>query len=295
MKKGGNSSNTLIITDSALVHPESHDLLQETISAIKEFVNELNTEKLIHSCLQILHLKSFRRVLLIFTESKIAKLVFEYFQRLGIQIGFARNDNRLTTCDLNSDCTVDSNVSESSLNPQHIHISDPINERYIPGDTGVAGRENNLTFLRVPHPPIQMQSPPASPYEGWIPQPEEPPSDTTLSFHPKTLGHVLHTYDGEEVPQGLGQMRKVFSSFIDDEMPMSRINESLEDLNLGESLEDTNERGGNGDDRDLLKGSLLQKNKFVENNEFKIPILVINQKEAENLRQVATNFDLDKA
>jgi hypothetical protein len=283
-----NHSNTLILTDPRLLHPANASPLQETLNALKEFISQLNIEEKIHSCLQIINFKSFRRIIMIFSNTKIADLVYQYLREFKIKVGFARNDNKLTNCDLDSTCPLLSkkqSIEEVKLNPNNFTIESPIIERY----PGLPVFQHKL---EPPNPPIQMQSPPPSPYEGWISRPEEPPSDTTLGFHPKALSHILYT-----THPSTNDMKRVFSSFIDNEIPDPKTNSQLDDLALSEGIDDEN-------DHKELHGSLFQnpvlpKHEYVSKNlekpnhlsKLKIPILIIDNQEAENLKKHANVLD----
>lgn len=283
-------SNTLILTDTTLLHPKNASPLAETLNTLKSFVNEQSVKNGVHICLQILHFRSFRRILMIFSFPKIAELVHEYFDRLGIKVGFARRDNIMGGCDINDNCELNkpsvADRSETILEPNSPSANESIDERY-PGDSTFSDTSPNK--LEVPNPPIQMQSPPPSPYEGWIERPEDPPSDTTIGFHPKTLGHLLYTYDNEGSLNG-SQMKKVFSSVIESKLPDEDHDEELEDFDIGEGL---------SDDEKKLEGSLfhstiLRKGDDVigqDMTQLKVPIVVVDQYEADHLRQHAAEMD----
>lgn len=285
-------SNTLIITDFRLLHPENSTLLEKTINTLKRIVSELNIQEKIHSCLQILHFKSFRRILLIFSSGEMANLVHEYLTKFEIKVGFARKDNSLTHCTLDSECLKLANQSHSSaltdnkLNPDNVESDSPIVEKY-PGIPTFNDK------LQPPNPPIQMQSPPPSPYEGWISRPEEPPCDTTLGFHPKNLSHLLYT----KTDNG-NETRRVFSSFIDNEMSDSGINSELKDFNLGTGMhdEETNDLHGSLFQNPVLPQALSNKNneniyKIPKSSKLKVPILIVDAQEAEDLRAHANKMD----
>lgn len=284
-----NKSNTLILTDQEILHPDNASVLQETIEALKEFIKSLNRLYGLDSCLQVLHLKSLGRLLLIFTESKFAEMIFQYLDDLKLKIGFARNDNVMNQCDLHLDCETPCVSANRNLK---LKLSDnqnePINER-LP-------TQNMISRLEPPNPPIQMQSPPPSPYEGWVNQPEEAPSDTTISYHPKMLSHILYTVDPIT-----NEHRRVFSSFIDSEQPEEKYTDPdlLQELDIGEALDE----GGVDDEeycsilRNPLMGSLFQQPmslrheiKDIPKVELVVPILVIDNEEAFNLREHANTY-----
>lgn len=332
--KKPNHSNTLILTDKTLLHPENASPLAETLETLKEFVKIKNIENGFHSCLQILHFKSFRRIIMIFSVTKIADLVYDYFKKIGIKIGYARHDNKISHCDLDKNCDSNNNnknndknsIDSTNKSSDYLDLvnilnnncnntpeSSPIDERY-PGVSvfqNINSSNNSIMKkLEPPSPPIQMQSPPPSPYEGWIERPEEPPSNTTIGFHPKTIGHLLYTYDNNnniiesnnnDNNSNL-KMKKVFSSVLEDAIPNQDSYEKLEDLDIGEGLDDdyqNNENGINSDNNKILHGSLFQNHDFdknigkKQNNrlKLKIPIVVVDTQEAENIKSYANQID----
>ncbi|GAV27903.1 hypothetical protein PMKS-001371 [Pichia membranifaciens] len=246
---------------------------------------------------------------MIFSVPKIADLVYQYLTKLGIKIGFARHNNGISSCDLDPECDVceagKTDTQLAILQPKDTPESFPVEDRY-PG-VGVYGNINSkgttLRKLEPPNPPIQMQSPPPSPYEGWIERPEEPPSSTTVGFHPKALSHLLYTYDHNELnhldkrerdSDDEMKMRRVFSSTIENAFNDPKKESELDDLNIGEGLHDDD------DDKDshALKGSLFQKPALkrgvsdrVNFSKMKIPIVVVDTQEAENLRSHAAEMD----
>ncbi|KAG0686829.1 hypothetical protein C6P40_003296 [Pichia californica] len=257
---------------------------------------------------------------MIFSITKIADLVFNYLNKLGIKIGFARHDNKLIHCDLDENCKTNKIVNKNIKNSNSelillppfdnnsnkiLQDSIPIDEKY-PGNQIFINESNDSNFnkLEIPNPPIQMQSPPPSPYEGWIERPEEPPSITTIGFHPKTLSHLLYTYDDNNNNNNSNsidstiknnsnnsiKMKKVFSSVLDSNYPTKSNLSELEDLNIGDGLHD------NDDENNILKGSLFQ-NKVLENKErkitsnLKIPIVIVDSNEAESLKLHAAEMD----
>ncbi|GMM47047.1 hypothetical protein DAPK24_036220 [Pichia kluyveri] len=288
-------SNTLIITDSTLLHPQNEDPLKETLQTLKRFISSLDIKHKLHTCVQILHLRSLRRILLIFSNNRITDLVHEYLHKLEIKVGFARNDNTLTYCDmddadnhLHMDKITDVKKTNNILNAINEPDNSPVNERY-PGEEQDSNKNSRL---KVPSPVIQMQSPPPSPYEGWIYRPEEAPSDITIGFHPKKLGHILYTKADED------EMRKVFSSTLDSDIYGD--NEKLDNLYIGDGL------GDESTDEEIY-GSLFQKpiqkiskketntGKTISEVDTKrrlmVPIVVVDHLEAENLREQAKQFD----
>ena len=299
-------SNSLILTDPVLLHPGNQSPLAETLEALKDLVNTLNVHHGVPSCLQVLHFKSFRRVIMIFSNTKIARIIYEYLSKLGLVVSFARRDNKLTECSIDTkDHQHDSMVTHLSkatgfekLDPNNTPQTSPIDDK-MPGAESRFGDEiyplvDQSERLQVPENPVQMQSPPASPYEGWINRPEEAPCDTTIGFHPKTLGHLLYTYadgeDGDTNGDGSKNMKRVFSSFIDSEKPKSDEDQNLEELCLGEGLMDEEAMP------DSLKGSLFQN--FEPSNTARqpshvlnIPIVVIDTSEAATLKTQAKEMD----
>lgn len=287
-------SNTLIITDQTLLHPQNEGPLQETLQALKHFVNNLDIKHKLQTCIQILHLPSLHRILILFSNSKITDLVYEYLSKMKIRVGFARNDNKLSECNNESDDhshSISHTIRNEKLDPNGAVDTSPINERYPSEDLF----ENSTHTLRVPSPVIQMQSPPASPYEGWIHRPEDGPSDVTIGFHPKKLGHILYTKDDSE------NMKKVFSSTLEFEADSN--DEHLEKLNLGEGLgDDENEDA----ERDVLYGSLFQHQKIrnesktndsvetINKHHLQVPIVIVDKAEAENLKKQALQLDTDE-
>lgn len=281
-------TNTLIITDRELLHPENRSILQTTIKALEDFIRSLNKLQGLKSCLQIIHLKSLGRILLIFSESHYSEIIYRYLHDLKIKVDFARNDSVISKCDLDSECkgpsshvqTIDVklNVNDDS--------KEPINERY-PGTFP-------FSKLEPPNPPIQMQSPPPSPYEGWVNQPEEAPSETTIGYHPKKLSHILYTVDPDT-----NERKRVFSSFIDSEQPEEKYTneDELQDLDIGEALHEEESVG----DNNVLLGSLFQSPKLPLKKtekitgkvkfDMKVPIVVIDSDEAINLQKQAKNFE----
>lgn len=306
-----NHSNTLILTDATLLHPKNASPLAETLDALKEFVKTQSILHGVHSCLQTLHFKSFRRIIMIFSVPKIADLVYEYLTKLGIKIGFARHDNGISSCDLDPECEVceasKADAQLAILQPKDAPESYPVEDR-CPG-AGVYGIKYNKagTFrkLEPPNPPIQMQSPPPSPYEGWIERPEEPPSSTTVGFHPKALGHLLYTYDDETANDQRERdsddemkMRRVFSSTIETAFSDPKKESAMDDLNIGEGLHDDDDDDDDDEASHVLNGSLFQKPTLIREvsdkaklSKMKIPIVVVDTQEAENLRSHAAEID----
>lgn len=307
LTKEANHSNTLILTDATLLHPKNASPLAETLTALKEFVKAQSILHGVHSCLQTLHFKSFRRIIMIFSVPKIADLVYEYLVKLGIKIGFARHDNVISRCDLDPSCEVCESHKPGTqlavLEPKESTESQSVEDRY-PGDAVFANTKTISGKLEPPKPPIQMQSPPPSPYEGWIERPEDPPSSTTVGFHPKALGHLLYTYDSDNMTQAGKtscdndeelKMRRVFSSAIDNTLSHPKNGSEPDELNIGEGLHDDEDFDSHGNS---LKGSLFQ-NPVVQNkshekansSRLKIPIVVVDTQEAENLRSHAAEMD----
>lgn len=281
------NTNTIILTDPRLLHKDNEEYLHETIKMIKDFVNLKNLESGIHSCLKVLHLKSFKRVLLMFSSHNIAELVSQYFKQIKLIFGFSRNDNVIDKCDF-SNC--DNNLKkivnkDDILDPKNAqNENEPFNERY--PDSQID--DNNI--LKLPNPVIQMQSPPPSPYEGWVENPEEPPSNVTYGYNPRSLGHLLYTtktrddtYENEGEDDV--ELRKVFSSVIDPVEPVDDLNKDLENLSLGEGEYDSEHEENN----DFVNGNLFQKSKIVR-KPIDVPILVIDKEEARNVKQHAMNY-----
>lgn len=277
-----NRSNTLILTDNELLHPDNRSILNKTIDALKEFIESLNKLHGIHSCLQILHLRSLGRILLIFSNSEFAQLIYNYLHSLEIRVGFSRNDNAINDCNLYQHCgTMIQQMSSSKLTVNE-NTDMPINER-LP--------QNQVTEkLEPPNPPIQMQSPPPSPYEGWVNQPEEAPSETTIGYHPKKLSHLLYTIDPVTKEQ-----RRVFSSYIDADLFSDTKEDELQHLDLGEPLNEGESENNLG----ILEGSLFQKSSLNKEAEvprkkkldMKIPIVIIDHDEAQNIKKQAQSFE----
>lgn len=301
-ERGSNPSNTLILTDPTLLHPENESPLRETLDAVKAFVKRLNIEHTVHSCLQILHFKSFRRIIMIFSNVKFAELVHKYFTQLKIKIGYARKGNTLTGCDLDTGCKAPAEAAiDTKLNPDDTPESSPIDDKF-PGGS-VFSDQTYSNRLEPPNPPVQMQSPPASPYEGWISRPEDPPSNTTIGFHPKTISHILYTYDNKgdaDFPinkhdEGLEdpKMKKVFSSFIDSELPDTPKSNELCDLDIGPGLEEDDDNNKKEFHGSLFQQQLTRPESQKEQGavpSLKIPIVIVDSQEAENLRQHASNL-----
>lgn len=276
-----NQSNTLILTDQELLDSENQSILKTTIDALKDFIESLNKLNGIHSCLQILHLKSFGRILLIFSRSEFAQFIYSYLKKLKIKVGFSRNDNVINECSLCDQIVPpksDIKLTVKVDNDNSIHEKLP--QRQV------------CQKLEPPDPPIQMQSPPPSPYEGWINQPEDPPSGTTIGYHPKKLSHLLYTIDPVT-----NEHRRVFSSFIDSEQPLCNYtsDHDLQHLDLGEPLIEAESKDNIG----IFTGSLFQNSSLTQqaqnvpirkNSNLKIPMLVIDHDEAQNIKGQAQKF-----
>lgn len=259
-------SNTLIVTDCELLKPQNASLLEKTIENIKTIVESYNLEQKIHHCYQILQFKKLKRILLIFSTVHLTKIVHDYFQELKIKIWFARRSNSLDSCDSPDQCRRrEISADETKYLSASSDDNSPIDDRY-PGQSVFQN-----TQLQVPDAPIQMQSPPASPYEGWIERPEEPPSDTTIGYHPKLLSHLLYTHGEEE-----DSVKKVFSrtnSMLD-----------LDSFDLGEGEDEKVEARPN---------KIPASDPSISNDypKLKIPIVVVDNLEAENIKKYALEFE----
>ncbi|GMM30158.1 hypothetical protein DAMA08_029030 [Martiniozyma asiatica (nom. inval.)] len=166
-------------------------------------------------------LKSFRRLLLHFSDLNYLNLIKNWLDKL--QIKCWEGWKHIAT------------VNANKLNP--------------PQDGEKPEALPTLDRLPIPDAPIQMQSPPPSPYLGWTAMPEDPPDSTTVS-NPVELHRVLFDDAGNRVFQ---------------------ISE-MDDFTLGDGLDD----------------NLIDSSSSSESNkEIKVPKLVVDISEAESLRQIA--------
>lgn len=193
------NSNTIIVTDSRYLDPDSEDLINGLMKLLRETAE---------GGISVHRLPFFGRTIIVFENRQGCQNAFESLQGAGIQCSFALRDNTF--------------IEERQM----LTAEEPTEpEERMPG-TG--GDETKL----VPPPKIvQMQSPPPSPYEGWENQPEEPPDQQTVS-DPKSLARILFEPEGNQV-------KRVFLTDLDlgegvaddEEVPILMIdNEEAEHL-----------------------------------------------------------------
>lgn len=120
----------------------------------------------------VTHLRSFKRVLLHFEDVLYLDVVLNWLRQFGVKCWRGWKHVSFTGSSLTAE------------------PAEPKPERY------VESFEDET--LKPPEKPIQMQSPPPSPYEGWIQREEDPPDEISV-LNPKALKAVLFDDNGEPV------------------------------------------------------------------------------------------------
>lgn len=178
------------LTDNGSNHStisQDHNLGDETLAhLVTKLIQQLPSK------IYTIPLPSFKRMLLQFEDLIYLDVICNWFKQFGIKCWKGWKHISLPAPD--------------NLTAEYIVDEKP--ERFIPSD-------NNDDVLKPPNKPIQMQSPPPSPYLGWIQREEDPP-DMTSVIDPKSLKSVLFDDNGD---------------------PVFNDNDVMDELNLGEGEE----------------------------------------------------------
>ncbi|GME69710.1 unnamed protein product [[Candida] boidinii] len=268
-------SNTIIVTDPLIfTHDENNngnELLEELISNLK-----LNFPQ--HELVKFFRLKRFKRLMIVFENLTTASNIYKILVDHEIQCGFALRDTDIK--DLNR--AHRQHLQESRKHDKGNGDVDDENGSDVGEEEEILnsmshGFENNLEesgvrsahILLPPKPVVQFQSPPPSPYLGFVHNKlEEPPDDITMT-NPKDLAHILY-----QPTEDLQNKEKVFD--IGTDINDGYIDDSLEiaDFSLsGQTL--VSSAGGAGAQPFVNSDSISDD----------IPILLIDRDAAKLLRK----------
>lgn len=257
-------TNSIIIPGEGYLEPDCVKLLDELLGLIKSIIPEGESIK-------VSKLPFFNRIILVFSQIQYAQQIHDLLQDVGIESFYALRNNE-----------VDDQESELLSTGQIENTSEvePVNSRM-----PIKGRNR----LEPPPNTIQLKSPPASPYLGWVNEAEDPPDEMTVT-DPRSLADIL--YEPSECKPD--ELRRVFSRrgsinrFSDDE--------ELEDFDLGEGENDVgNVTVYSKDHHNLSAGKKSRNMKPINigtnRSDKNIPVLMIGNEEAEHLRAVSKKLE----
>lgn len=250
-RKGG--SNMLIVASTPhfpLFEKASEDWMG-LIAAMREEIGKLssnqpipnvpsaNNETLAHHFTQLLKhiptsihltlLPSFKRVLLQFEDLIYLDVILNWLKQFGVKCWKGWK-----------------HISLPSDNLSAAPVKDLGPERFIHSSS-------ETEVLKPPNKPIQMQSPPPSPYIGWIQREEDAPDEISV-IDPRALKSVL---------------------FDDCGVPVFNDNDIMDELDLGEA--ESEEQQPEEEETQIII--------------LKVPNIIVDTVEAESLRQIAKEYE----
>ncbi len=251
-------TNSIIIPGKGYLESRSEDLVDELLDLIRSIVPDGQSIK-------VSKLPFFNRIVLVFPQIPYAQQIHELLQDAGIENFYSLRNNKVDGKDSELLDTGDT--------------TEPVNSR-------MPNNESNK--LEPPRNTIQLKSPPASPYLGWVNEPEDPPDESTVT-DPRSLADIL--YEPSECKQD--ELRRVFSrrGSVSDYS-----NNELDDFDLGEGEHDV-EKGANGNEGTTgpnIKKKLQRMKPINIGSDLpqkSIPILMIGNEEAEHLRAVSRKLE----
>lgn len=131
--------------------------------------------------IHVTKLASFKRILLHFKDMEFLHMIMAHLKQFGIKcwkgwrhVGFKNEPLRMSP-------------EKPSFKPESL----PKSEAAVDG-------EDFESLLKPPNRPVQLQSPPPSPYLGWVQREEDPPDLKTIA-DPKSMKEVLYEETGKRV------------------------------------------------------------------------------------------------
>lgn len=222
-------SNTIIVTDPLFfTHDENNngnELLEELISNLK-----LNFPQ--HELVKFFRLKNFKRLMIVFENLKTASEIYKILVDHEIQCGFALRDTDIKDLirahrqhlresrkheeedgEVDDDNGSDEGEEEEILNSMSHGFENDLEK----------SEATSTHILLPPKPEVQFQSPPPSPYLGFVHNKlEEPPDDITMT-NPKDLAHILYqpTEDLQNREKVFDEGKDINDGDIDDSLDIA--------------------------------------------------------------------------